>query len=183
MSLSNGLSCKTGSFSRCHNPHRFLQPAVLRHYFPMLEPWVSWSVSLPSCSSWFICMQMWGHPPHQPLPCHTSYLPWLPISALPTSLNECFFNSLVVRLPYSSIFWQFWLFFVLKFVAVLHLVVRGSKAYLPTPPSWPGVRATFFWLMLTWFIFLHSYSYTYVCVVCMYMCVCVCVCVFPVDNI
>ena len=38
---------------------------------------------------------------------------WLPISASPTGLNGCFFfNSLVVRLPYSLIFWQFWLFFV-----------------------------------------------------------------------
>ena len=32
---------------------------------------------------------------------------WLPISAPPTSLDEFgFFNSLVVGLPYSSIFWQ-----------------------------------------------------------------------------
>ena len=48
----------------------------------------------------------------------------LPISAPPTRLNECFFfNSLVVRLPYSSIFWQFWMFSVFKFVAVLLLDV------------------------------------------------------------
>ena len=48
----------------------------------------------------------------------------LPISAPPTSLDECFFfNSLVVGLPYSLIFWQFWLFFVFKFVVVLLLVV------------------------------------------------------------
>ena len=48
----------------------------------------------------------------------------LPISVPPTSLGECvFFNSLVVRLPYSSIFCQFWLFFVFKFVVVLLLVV------------------------------------------------------------
>ena len=39
----------------------------------------------------------------------------LPISAPPTGLDECvFFNSLVVRLPYSLIFCQFWLFFVFK---------------------------------------------------------------------
>ena len=38
---------------------------------------------------------------------------WLPISVPPTGLDEFFFfNSLVVGLPYSSIFWQFWLFFV-----------------------------------------------------------------------
>ena len=47
-----------------------------------------------------------------------------------------FFNSLVVGLPYSSIFWQFQLFFVFKFVPVLLLVVGGGKVYLPMPPSW-----------------------------------------------
>ena len=47
------------------------------------------------------------------LPCHT-HLPWLPISTPPTCVDECFFfNSLVVGLPYSLIFWQFWGFFVL----------------------------------------------------------------------
>ena len=40
----------------------------------------------------------------------------LPISAPPTGLDECFFfNSLVVRLPYSWIFCQFWLFLFLNF--------------------------------------------------------------------
>ena len=64
----------------------------------------------------------------------------LPISTPPTSLDECFFsNSLVVGLPHSLIFWQFWLFFVFKFVVVLLLVVRGGKVYLPMPPSWPEV--------------------------------------------
>ena len=38
----------------------------------------------------------------------------LPISAPPTSLNECFFNSLVVGLPYNLIFWQFWSFLFLN---------------------------------------------------------------------
>ena len=39
----------------------------------------------------------------------------LPISVPPTGLDECFFfNSLVVRLPYSSIFYQLWLFFASK---------------------------------------------------------------------
>ena len=52
---------------------------------------------------------------HQPPPCRESSLPQQPVSAPPTSLDECFFFiSLVVRLPYSSIFCQFWLFFVLK---------------------------------------------------------------------
>ena len=39
----------------------------------------------------------------------------MPISAPPTSLDECFFfNSLLVGLPYSSIFCPFWLFLVFK---------------------------------------------------------------------
>ena len=47
----------------------------------------------------------------------------LPVSAPPTGLDECFdFNYLVVGLPYSSIFWWFWLFFVLKFVVRLLVV-------------------------------------------------------------
>ena len=40
---------------------------------------------------------------------------WLPGSAPPTGLDECFFfNSLVIRLPYSSIFCHFWLFLFLN---------------------------------------------------------------------
>ena len=40
--------------------------------------------------------------------CCESSPPWLPVSIPPTCLNECFsFNSLVVRLPYGSAFWQF----------------------------------------------------------------------------
>ena len=39
----------------------------------------------------------------------------LSISAPPSGLDECsFFNFLIVGLPYSSIFCQFWLFFVFK---------------------------------------------------------------------
>ena len=52
---------------------------------------------------------------HQPPPCQLVLSPRLPVSTPPTSLDECFFfNSLVVRVPYSSIFCQFWLVFVFK---------------------------------------------------------------------
>ena len=52
-------------------------------------------------------------PPAAALPCILSA--WLPVSTPLTSLDECFFfNSLVVGLPYSSIFCQFWGFFVFK---------------------------------------------------------------------
>ena len=140
MHLSNELSCEAGSFSLCHNPHRFLEPEILKLYFPTLEPWVAWSVSLPSFSSWFICTQMCNlqPPPRPPGPPAAALLCIL--SASPTSLNKCFFfNSLVVRLPYSSIFWQVWLFFVFKFVVLL-LVAQIGKIYLPTPPSCPEVQ-------------------------------------------
>ena len=66
VNLSNELSCKAGRFSCCCKPHKFLLPEVLRLSFPTLEPWVVQSVSLPSCSSQFICTQMWDC---QPLPC------------------------------------------------------------------------------------------------------------------
>ena len=46
----------------------------------------------------------------------------------------------VVGLPYSSIFWQFWLFFVFKFVVVLLFVVQGGTVCLPTPPSYYGMH-------------------------------------------
>ena len=49
------------------------------------------------------------------LHCNESCLPQLPVSAPPTGLDKCFFFiSLVVGLPYSLIFCQFWLFFVFK---------------------------------------------------------------------
>ena len=66
--VSNELSCEAGSFFCHHNPHRFFQSGVLRLYFPMLEPWVVWSVSLPSCFSQFIWMQMWDLLVRQPPP-------------------------------------------------------------------------------------------------------------------
>ena len=72
---------------------------------------------------WGLLAAAWPAPLHNPLPhwvcqlppgCKSS-LPQLPVSAPPTGLDEYFFFiSLVVRLPYSSIFCQFWLFFVFK---------------------------------------------------------------------
>ena len=123
---SNGLSCETWSLSCCHNPHRFLQPDVLRLYFPTLGSWVAWSVSLPSCSFQFIhieCGTTWStshgltHLVWKLPPCCVSTLLRLLISVLPTSPDECFFfNSLVVGLLYSLIFWQFWLFLFLNWL-------------------------------------------------------------------
>ena len=54
--------------------------------------------------------------------CHLAGIPFYH-GCSPTGLDECFFfNFLVVRHPYSSIFCQFWLFFVFKFVVLLVVV-------------------------------------------------------------
>ena len=60
----------------------------------------------------------------------------LSISTPPASQDECFFISLIVKVPCSLIFWQFWLFTVFKFVVILLLVVQGIEAFLPMPISW-----------------------------------------------
>ena len=55
----------------------------------------------------------------------------LPVSAPPTDLDECFFFiSLVVRLPYSSIFCQFWWFFVFKLLSFFWLCEEVQCVYL-----------------------------------------------------
>ena len=145
MGLSNKLSRESGSFS-CHlNPHRFFQSEALRIYFPALQPWVAQTDSLPSCSSQFICTQMWPGLPAAVLPRGLSAQ--LPISTPPTGLDECvFFNSLAVRLLHSSFFCQF--FFVLflncccpsfgcarrhSVSTYTSILARSLPGFLPTP--------------------------------------------------
>ena len=78
---------------------------------------------LPAPTLWGLLAAIWPawfhNPPphwvHQLLPCCESCPPWLPVSSPPTGLDECFFFiSLVVRLPCSLIFCQFWLFLYLN---------------------------------------------------------------------
>ena len=79
----------------------------------------------------------------QPPPCHESSQPRLPVSTPPTSLDECcFFISLVVRLPYRSIFCQFWLFFVFKLLSFFCLCEEAQcvptyASILAGSPSFP----------------------------------------------
>ena len=142
MGLSKNLSCEAGSFSHCLNPHRSFQSEVLDfislHWNPgllCLVPQFSLpvyphaNVGLPSPPVTALLAPVM---PATTLPAWpfshrlaTSSPPWLPVSApLPTCQDECFFfNSLVVGLPYSLIFWQFWLFFVFKFGVVFLLVI------------------------------------------------------------
>ena len=85
MGLSNKLSCEAGSFSCCRlNPHTCFHSEALRLYFSGLEPCVVLSVSLPSCSSWFICMRMLDHLLHQLLPGWVCQLPPCRQSSLPS---------------------------------------------------------------------------------------------------
>ena len=64
---SAAASTPTGVFS-----HRF------EALFPCTGALGLRGVSLPSCSSWFICTQMWDRPLCQPPPCHKSSLPGCP---------------------------------------------------------------------------------------------------------
>ena len=124
------LSYETRSFCHCGSPHSILQLAL--------------SLQFPVQSA----------PPHLCIlmPCQgsSSLSCQSPISAPPTSLGECFFNSLVVRVPCSLIFWHFWLFIVFRFVVLLLLIVQESKAFLPTPPSQPELQyLSFNWCVQT----------------------------------
>ena len=94
----------TGSLAVCLAPQLFF----LVIYMQMLEcPVSSLCLTCPS-------------PPAAA--CHQSSPPQLLISAPPTILGECFFfNSLVLGLPYSSIFCQFWLFLFLKLLSFFWL--------------------------------------------------------------
>ena len=116
VNLSNELSSEAGSFSRCHlNPHGCFQSVVWGF---ISSHWNSGLCGLspgpPGAGQLQLC-------PPCSIICHfVATLPWvlstwLPLSDPPTSLDECFFFiSLVVGLPYSSIFCQFWLLFVFK---------------------------------------------------------------------
>ena len=47
----------------------------LRLYFPMLEPWIAWFVSLPGCSSRFIYTRLWHCPLYNLPPCSVLWPP------------------------------------------------------------------------------------------------------------
>ena len=122
MGLSKELSCEAGSFSCCLNPTGFFNQrfeALFPHTGTLgcvvcLTPQLILPVYLHANVGW-------SSPPAATLPRVLSAR--LPVSAPPTGLDECvFFISLVVRLPYSLIFCQFWLFFVFKFVVLLLVV-------------------------------------------------------------
>ena len=122
--LSDGLLCETGNFSCCiHSEYQFplksaqpTQPVSARQAAqsprPSNWPWL-FSEGLQACVVWHLTI-------------------------LVVVIDFFFFfNSLVVRVPFSLIFWCFWLFIDFRLVVILLLVVQGSERFLPTPPSWP----------------------------------------------
>ena len=166
--LSNELSCEAGSFCCCLNPPRFLKSG-----FEALFPHAG-TLGCVVCLAPQLLLPVYPHanvgppalpasvlptPVLQPLPCSESFLPQLPISALPTSLDECFFfNSLVVALAYSLIFCQFWLFFCFS-ICCTPFGVQGGKVYLylHLHLGWksahiPSCSSNFALFQLTWHV-------------------------------
>ena len=116
--LSSGLLCETGSFSHCGNP-----------YHSPHQLWVSVSPSASRPSQSTAWPQFFSAGP--------AHMALLPVLTSLVVLADFFFNSLVVRVPCSLIFWLLWLFIDFRLVVILLLVVRGSKGFPPMPPSWP----------------------------------------------
>ena len=74
-------------------PPQVFSTRGLRLYLSELEPWVSRSVSLPSCSSRFTCMQMWDRWVLNPPPCRRESSPpllpvWMNVSSLTPWLSD-----------------------------------------------------------------------------------------------
>ena len=157
MGLSNELSCEAGSSSAAASTPTGVFNQRFEALFsfagalgcevcfappPFLPVYLSVNVGLrglPATTLWgllAVALPALFHnlPPHwvcKPPPCRKSSLPWLPVSTPPTSLDECFFFiSLVVGLPYSSIFCQFWLFFVFKLLLSFWLCEEAQCVYL-----------------------------------------------------
>ena len=85
-------------------------------------------------------------------PCHKSSRTWLPISAPPTGLDECFFfNSLVVRLPYSSIFVSSGHFFILNLLSFFLLCKEAKCIYLCLHLGWKSKKNFFFKILFIYF--------------------------------
>ena len=122
------------------NPYRFLWPEVLRLCFPMLEPWVVWSLLLLSYSSWSS-----AHKSGTTWSATTSLLPVLSalaaVSAPSTSLNECFFFK-----SWLSDFHTVWFsgssgyFVFLNFLLSFFACVR-RQSVSPMPASWLEVNS------------------------------------------
>ena len=120
----------------------FLLPWQPPQYFiASFEPLVSSSVSpaLPAQSAtllWVLLASPVSHTRSATLP-HSCLSAQLPVSTPSTSLDECFFNSLVVRVPCSLIFWQFWFLLFLDWLLSFFWLCKEMKHfYLCLHPGW-----------------------------------------------
>ena len=94
-------------------------------------------------------------------PCLHASPSCLCVSAPPTHLDECvIFKSLAVGLPYSSIFWQFWVLLVLRFScnSFCGCMRRWSISILYLHLDWELLNILYtFFVVHTLFPLLHSH--------------------------
>ena len=156
MDISNKLSLEAGGFSHHFNPHRIFSVRGFENLFlcsgtlscaVCLTPQLVLPIylqanvglpNLPTAASLGLPATAFTVPVLQPLPCQESSQAQLPTSAPPTSLDECLcFNSLVVKLLYSSILWQFWLFFILNLLLSFFSLCKEAQCiYLCLHLGW-----------------------------------------------
>ena len=105
------------------------------------SPVVPPSLSLGKCGTASYCLAQFTS-------CHLATSPFHPGCPSPLLLQVwmkvSFLTPWFLDLHTVQFFWQFWLFFVFKFVVVL-FVVQGGKVCLPMPTPWPEVSILFFW--------------------------------------
>ena len=145
MSLSNGLSCETGSFPHCHNPHRCFAAGGFESLVSHSET-LGFEVCLtpPLFLLAYLHANVGSPGWAAALLCHVSSLPRLLMSTPPSGLVECFFTPWC-RISMQFDFLEFCLFFVFKLVIILLLVGWESEVFLPMPLSWPELRRLPFW--------------------------------------
>ena len=124
------ISCETGSFSHLlqwGNPHQSLQSAL--------------------------CLSFLFSQPCQPLllPCCELFLSACLTSLV--SLVDCFFNSLVVRVPCRLILWHFWCLLILDWLLSSFWLCEEVKGFYLWPHLGRNLRESdFFFLFETWSI-------------------------------
>ena len=133
---------ESGSFSCHHNPHKFLQPEVLRLYLPgtgtmgfmvCLAPqlflliYLHVNVGLPAAAS---PAQSASHYLAMCSPFSCPSLPLLPVWMNVSSLTAWVLDLHTVQSSGSS-----GCFFVFKLVVIFLFIVQGGEAYLSMPPS------------------------------------------------
>ena len=143
-------------------PHKCFHSEALRLYFPVLEPWIALSHSsvVPPSLSTCKCGTACSASCHlaRPGPLATTLPPvlsaQLSIAAPPTGLDECFFfNSLVVRLPHSLIFCEFWFLFLNLMLSFFWLCEEAHCVY---PRLHLGQTLIYMFLAMWFFFFYHD---------------------------